>query len=216
MAAVQRAGFVDAAGEDRFRWIQVVEFVTVPVGRIGRPPTPQQVAAGFVRQASRVVDPTSLIDLPKNFDQHPYYWDEETPATANPDFARFHIDNFLNRPGPNRIAYDLLFEDAPRALFSFARPGRRSYWNFEVALVGVRQGRRGGLARRNMVLNTIRWGYDLVIEPGGPTVRLNSLTAGPFGGSAAFRRVLDRAIAVGEFRDDCFVGPGFTGAARCG
>ena len=66
-----------------------------------------------------------------------------------------------------------------------------------------------------MILNTVRWGYDLVVEPSGPTVKLNALTAGPFGGSAAFRRVLNRAIAGGEFRDDCFVGPGFTGAARC-
>jgi hypothetical protein len=46
-------------------------------------------------------------------------------------------------------------------------------------------------------------------------VKLNALTAGPFGGSAVFRRVLNRAIAGGEFRDECFVGPGFTGAARC-
>jgi hypothetical protein len=46
-------------------------------------------------------------------------------------------------------------------------------------------------------------------------VRLNALTTGPFGGSAALRRVLNRAIAAGEFRDDCFAGPGFTGAARC-
>jgi hypothetical protein len=66
-----------------------------------------------------------------------------------------------------------------------------------------------------VILNTIRWGYDLAIELSGPTVRLNALTAGPFGGSAVLRRVLNRAIAAGEFRDDCFVGPGFTGAARC-
>jgi hypothetical protein len=83
------------------------------------------------------------------------------------------------------------------------------------ALVGVRQGRAGGRLRRNVILNTVRWGYDLVVEPSGPTVRLNALTAGPFGGSPALRRVLNRAIAAGEFRDDCFVGPGFTGAARC-
>lgn len=215
MAAVRWAGFVDAAGEDRFRWIQVLEFVTVPVGRIGRPVTPQEQATGFVRQASRVVDPTSLIDAPQNLDRHPYYWDEETPATADPSFRRFHVSNFLNRPGPNRLAYDLLFEDAPKARFAAAQPGRRSYWNFEVALVGVRPGRAGGRARQNRILNTIRWGYDLVIEPTGPTVRLNALTAGPFGGSAALRRVLNRAIAAGEFRDDCFAAPGFTGAARC-
>jgi hypothetical protein len=212
MAAVRQAGFVDAAGEDRFRWIQVFELITVPVARIGRPPTPQEQAAGFVRRAGRVVDPTSLIDRPQILDLAPYYWDEQTPATADPGL---HIRNFLNRPGPNRLAYDLLFEDSPRAPYSFARPGRRSYWNFEVALVGVRQGRAGGRLRQNVILNTVRWGYDLVIEPSGPTVRLNALTAGPFGGSAAFRRVLNRAIAAGEFRDDCFVGPGFTGAARC-
>jgi hypothetical protein len=215
MAAVQAAGFVDAAGEDRFRWIQVLEFITVPVGRIGRPTTPQEQAAGFVRQASRSVDPTSLIDAPQNLDRHPYYWDEVTPATADPSFRRYHVGNWLNRTGSNRLAYDLLFEDRPRAPYSFARPGRRSYWNFEVALVGVREGRAGGRARRNVILNTVRWGYDLVIEPSGPTVRLNALTAGPFGGSPALRRVLNRAIAAGEFRDDCFVGPGFTGAARC-
>ena len=40
MAAVQRADFVDATGQDRFRWIQVLEFITVPVDRIGRSTTP--------------------------------------------------------------------------------------------------------------------------------------------------------------------------------
>jgi hypothetical protein len=115
MAAVQRAGFVDATGEDRFRWIQVLEFITVPVDRIGRSTTPQERAAGFVRQASRAVDPTSLIDRPQNLDRHPYYWDEETPTTADPSFRQFHINNVLNQPGPNRLAYDLLFEDTPGA-----------------------------------------------------------------------------------------------------
>jgi hypothetical protein len=57
MAAVQRAGFVDATGEDRFRWIQVLEFITVPVDRIGRSTTPQERAAGFVRQAGRSTRP---------------------------------------------------------------------------------------------------------------------------------------------------------------
>jgi hypothetical protein len=150
MAAVQQAGFIDATGEDRFRWIQVLEFITVPVDRIGRSTTPQERAAGFARQASRAVDPTSLIDRPRTSTGTPTTGTRRRrpPPTADPSFRQFHINNLLNQPGPNRLAYDLLFEDTPQAPYSFARPSRRrSYWNFEVALVGVRQaGRAAGRA----------------------------------------------------------------------
>ena len=41
----------------------------------------------------------------------------------------------------------------------------------------------------------MKWGYDIVVERGVPTVKLNALAAGPYGGSAAFKRVLDQEMA---------------------
>ena len=92
---------------------------------------------------------------------------------------------------------------------SEAVAGRRVYWNAEVALVGVRPG------QRNVILNTVKWGFDLVVEGGVRIVKLNALSAGPFGGSPDFRQVLSRAIQAGSFHGHCFVGTSFPSTARC-
>src|SRR3712207_8503306 len=60
--------------------------------------------------------------------------------------------SFLDRQAANGLAYDLIFEDRPQFPLSAAQPGRRAYFNFELALVGVRPG------HRNVILNTLRWG----------------------------------------------------------
>ncbi len=200
-AAVRRAGFVDAAGQSVFRWIQTVDFVSVPSATS---PT------GFVRRASQVIDPTALVGaIP---DLHPYYWDEETPPGASSDFL---IGKFLNRQSQdltsNRLCYDLIFEDAPAFPLSAATLGRRAYFNFETALVGVRRGN----PTRNVVLNTVRWGFDLIVEGKKTDVRVSGPKAGPLGGSAAFRRIMSRDSRAGLFPGHCFVGGGFTGASRC-
>jgi hypothetical protein len=209
MDAVRRAGFVDRSGEDRFRWIQVVEFITVPSNR----PSP---APPFIRRASRVIDPTALVDPPSTLDPHPYYWDEVTPVNppGTPQASdAVHIRHFLNRPARNGLCYDLIFFDRPRFPLSVAQPGRRAYFNFELALVGV----RAGTPIRNVLLNTYRWGYDLVVERGVTNVRMNVLSAGPYGGSPAFRRVVNQALNATprQFPGHCFVGADFTGSARC-
>jgi hypothetical protein len=199
MAAVTAAGFVDG-GEDNFRWIQVVEFVTIPSGTS---PT------GFIRRHGRVIDPTTLVGAP--IDPHPYYWDEVAPAGVVPEFRRF-----ANIQGRNLLCYDTIFEDAPKFRLTAAQPGRRAYFNFEVALVGVRpRNVASGTPTRNVILNTVLWGFDLVVEGGATNVKLNALRAGPFGGSVAFRRVVNAATLAGQFPNHCFVGPGYTGAALC-
>jgi hypothetical protein len=197
-SAVQRAGFVDAAGEDNFRWIQVVEFITVPS------PTPNV----YIRRATTTIDPTTLVGAQP--DPHPYYWDWErntvTPAGFN---DHYHIRHFLDRQARNGLCYDLIFEDKAMFHLAAAQPGRRAYFNFETALVGVRPG------RRNVILNTVRWGFDIVIEGGTPAVRLSGLRGGPYGGSAAMRRTLSQAIQAGQFPGHCFVGSGFARSTTC-
>lgn len=202
MSAVRAAGFVDLAGEDQFRWVQVVELSHV---RSATAPT------GFVRRHTRVIDPTTLVGAVP--DLHPYYWDETTPLGSSP---RFLNSNFTNRPSrdpsSNRLCYDLLFEDGPAFFLSRATPGHRAYFNFEVALVGV----RAGTPTRNVVLNTVLWGFDFVVQPGGAVdVRMNALRAGVTGGSPAFRRVISRDINRGLFPNHCFFGGEMTGTARC-
>ena len=66
--------------------------------------TPQEQATGFVRQASRVVDPTSLIDA-QNLDRHPYYWDEETPGHRRPQLPPVPRQQLPRpaRPQPARL-----------------------------------------------------------------------------------------------------------------
>jgi hypothetical protein len=195
--AVKNAGFVDGSGEDRFRWIQVVEFITVPSAAS---------PVGFIRRASQVIDPTALVGaIP---DPHPYYWDEVTPAGGTPTV---HISRHLNRQARNRLCYDLIFYDRPSAPLAVALPGRRAYFKFEVALVGVQP----GPPIRNTILNTVLWGYDIVLKGGTPAVHLSILRPGPRGGSAVLRRLVGQATNAGDFPGHCFVGSGFTGTARC-
>ena len=145
--AVRRAGFVDAAGEDNFRWIQIVDFITVPDFPTGT----------FIRRATRVIDPTALVGAQP--DPHPYYWDwERNTATPHGFDDGFHIRHFLDRQARNGLCYDLIFTDQPRFRLTAARPGRRAYFAFEVALVGVR------LGNRNVILISVRWGFDLVVR----------------------------------------------------
>lgn len=191
IGAVQRSGFVDATGEDNFHWIQVI---TTNRRLEGDP-------VRLIRRHGRVIDPNS-----GPLDPHPYYWDEVTPPGGD---AQFHISNFLNRQANNRLCYDLIFEDVPRRSLSEAHLGRRVYWNAELALVGVRPG------RRNVILNTVLWGFDLVIEREVRNVRLNALGAGRRGGSPSFRQALSRAIQAGNFPGHCFVGSDFIRAVRC-
>jgi hypothetical protein len=201
MAAVTAAGFV-VGGEDNFRWIQVVDFISVPSAT---------AATGFIRRHSKVIDPTTLVGAVP--DPHPYYWDEVTPAGSSPAFLNA---NFVNRQASNRLCYDLIFEDAPRFPLRVATPGRRAYFNFELALVGVRpRNVAAGTPARNVILNTFLWGYDLVVEGGATNVRLNALRAGPFGGSPGFRRTLRDATNAGQFPNHCFVGAGFSGTSLC-
>ncbi len=197
MDAVRRAGFIEAA-EDHFRWIQVIE-----LRRIGIPGGVEDTIQTFRRRAGgRIIDPTSAL-LP--LDGHPYYWYED--HAPDPGFL---IGNYLNTQAPNGLCYDLIFYDAPSLPTAAALPGRRAYFNFETALVGVRPG------RRNVILNTFLWGFDIVLRSGIPTLSLNSIRPGPRGGSAGFRRVLSvEAANLPGFPGHCFVGPGYSRAATC-
>lgn len=200
MDAVRKAGFVDKSGEDQFRWIQVIELRRIgPTGD----PADTQVQA-FRRQAGgRIIDPTSAL-LP--LDRHPYYWYEQLPAGLD---AGFHISNYLNRPGDNGLCYDLIFYDQPSIPLTAAQPGRRAYFNFETALVGVRPG------SRNVILNTVLWGFDIIQKSGVSTLGVNTMEAGPRGGSAGFRQVLSKESAAGHFPGHCYVGTGYARAATC-
>lgn len=190
--AVRKAGFSDAGGHPPFRWIQVVEFVSVPS------PT------GFIRQNSQTIDPTSLVGM--KLDKHPYYFDEQPVAGNDPNFV---LGNFVNAAAFNNICYDLVFIDVPSFITPAATPGHRAWFNFETALIGIKQ----GTPTRNTILATIRWGFDIVIEGGVPVVHLNHLAAGMKGGSTMFKKVISKQI--GSYPDHCFTGSGFSAAAAC-
>jgi Putative peptidoglycan binding domain len=194
--AARRAAF------ERFRWIQVVEYIwdVTPLGAL-------------VRRAGRAVDPLPRSTPRALIDEHPYYWDEVVLPNADP---LLHVNCYLRRPVPaNRFCYDLLFSDAAQADFSLAQAGRRYWANYELALVGVCSGAAPSGRTRNVVLTTVKWGYDIVVERGVPTVKLNALAAGPYGGSAAFKRVLDQEMARGSYPTHCFLGTGCGASARC-
>jgi hypothetical protein len=148
-----------------------------------------------------IIDPTAAL-LP--LDPHPYYWYESSPPSPG-----FHISNYLNKKAPNGLCYDLIFYDQPTLPFTAAQPGKRAYFNFETALVGVRPG------KRNVLLNTFVWGFDIINSGGTPQVGVNVLGAGPTGGSPAMHHVLGQEIAAGVFPGHCFVGPGFSRGATC-
>ena len=196
MDAVRRAGFVDGTGEDQFRWIQALE-----LRRIGVPAIEPQIQTFRRRAGGRIIDPTSALE---SLDPHPYYWDEVPAVSPDVDIRRF-----LNRQAANGLCYDLIFFDGPSIPTAAALPGRRAYFNFETALVGVRPG------PRNVILNTFLWGFDIVLRSGVPTLSLNSIRPGPFGGSPSFRRVMSVETTMGSFPGHCFVGPGYARAATC-
>jgi len=212
MAAVRRAGFVDGFEEDFFRWIQVVEFITRPVFNAAGAFT------GFVRRASGEIDPMAVAGIPpEQLDLHPYYWDEVTHSGASP---ALNIDQWINRRAQNGLCYDLVFSD--RATFPLStvsppapwtRPGSHAYFNFELALVGVRP----GPPIQNFVLCTIRWGYDIFMKGGQPTVDLNGLKAGPTNGSPTLKKILNREFNRDDvpFPGHCMAGSGYTGRANC-
>lgn len=192
--AVRKAGFSDTGGRPPFRWIQTVEFVSVP----SRGPV------SFVRKSTTVIDPTALVE--SILDEHPYYWDDVLPAGGDPSLL---VDSYINIAASNYLCYDLVFEDTPHFPVSVAKPGQRAWFNFETALVGIKQGD----PTRNTILNTIRWGYDLVIERGKTVSKLNHLGVGPTGGSSLLKKVISRQIK--DFPKHCFVGSGFSAAATC-
>jgi hypothetical protein len=196
MDAVRRAGFVDGAGEDRFQWIQVFE-----LRRVG---SAANTEIQRLRRLSRgrIIDPTPPLLAG---DRHPYYWDEEPGPTPE-------VDRFRNQLAQNNLCYDMIFQDSPRFLTTAALPGRRAYFNFETALVGMRT---VGTSRRNTILNTVLWGFDIVANAGGPTLSLNALRQGPRGGSAGFKQVMNAELAAGNFPNHCFAGPGYARAATC-
>jgi hypothetical protein len=198
--AVRKAGFSDNKGRPPFRWIQTIEFVA------NRLPHIPFLPPMYIRRHHQVIDPTSLTagTIP---DKHPYYWDEETPRGAP---ETFHINNFINQTADNHLCYDLIFEDSPQKLFLAAKPGQRSYFNVETALVGIDN---QGDPTRNTILDTFTWGYDLVVEKGKTEVRLNHLGPGIKGGSPTFKQIMSKQI--GDFPHHCFVGSGFSKAATC-
>jgi hypothetical protein len=210
--AVRRAGFVNVFGENFFRWIQVVEFITRPVL------TPAGGLTGFIRRASGEIDPMEVAGVPRDqLDLAPYYWDEVTHGDAPRDL---NVDHWINRRAQNGLCYDLVFLD--RAAFPlttvdppapWTRPGSHAYFNFELALVGVKP----GPPIQNVVLCTVKWGYDIFMKDGKPTVDLNGLHPGPLTGSPLFHQVLNREFNRDDvpFPGHCVAGTGYTGRANC-
>jgi hypothetical protein len=195
MAAVRRAGFVHPNGEPHFNFTQMIE--------TNRPLVPGP-PVHVVRRYRRLIDPTVVAR-----DNHPYFWDEPgPPGDIAENIHRVAADPHF--PRASRLCYDFLFWDfANRALADANPPGLGLYWNAEVVLVGIRA------ANRNVALNSVKWGFDIRPAPGGPTVRLNGLHRGPFGGSKMFRQVLAQEIRAGNFPGHCFVGGGFGRGAVC-
>jgi hypothetical protein len=202
MNAIRRAGFVDSAGQPWFRWIQVIELRTI----FGDSTPVRETAVQRLRRAARgwIIDPTSALE--PTLDADPYYWDEVALPGVDPGLRN---TAFVNRPAANGLCYDLIFFDRPNMPLVAARPGRRAYFNFETALVAITR------ARRNVILNSLRWGFDIMLVNGVPRLGVNVLHAGPTGGSTAMRHVLGQEIAAGHFPGHCFVGGGFSRAATC-
>jgi hypothetical protein len=213
MNAVRRAGFITSGGNPFFRWIQTVEFVRQTSPNLDTPLPPGAVRR-FIRRAGLQVDPTRRTTPTVLQDAFPYYWDEVVMPAPNGD--RYLVTRFMNRTATNGLCYDLLFVD--QASVNLARlmadlPGRRDYNNYELALVGVRPA-QPGKKTQNVILNTVRWGYDIVFVRNSPTVHLNPLQAGPVGGTSALRAVLAADIRAGRYPGHCFVGD-LARAARC-
>lgn len=203
MDAVRRAGFIDKDGEDNFRWIQIIE-----IRRIGV--TAADEIFRKIQRSGRIIDPTLAV-LPA-VDAHPYYWYETLPSGIP---SGFHVRNYRDRSagvGGKSRCYDWIFYDKPNLPFSSAALGKRAYFNFETALVGV-QNNRG--VTRNVILNTLQWGFDIIAQNTGHSVKFNGLKAGKFGGSESFRQVLAKEIQAGTFPGHCVRGKDINRAARC-
>jgi hypothetical protein len=194
--AVARSRFVLPNGEANFRIIQVLNFLRGVA-----------TTAGRVTHA-RVVDPSALFPQPAGavVDPHPYYEDGEPgDGTA----STFHIDGFRNQIGPNGLFYDLLFVDRPNVARNIVPPVGRRIRAFETAIVGVQAG------RRNVILNTLRWGYDVITRGGVVQLSEGGIHVGPTGGSPLFRGIVARAMQAGDFPGHCLVGSAFARAVRC-
>lgn len=208
MAAVRRAGFVDASGEDNFRWLQIIE-----LRRIGDP-TRNLVIQRLRRSGyGRIIDPTVALERAEHLDAVPYYWDEVTLPGANPGN---HVSNFRDIEAANGLCYDWIFFDAPRFNVAAAQAGRLAYFNFETALVGIRRQRNGDIC--NVLLNSVLWGFDIIQKGATHQLKENRLQAGRYGGSLALRQWLNRELNrtdSGGFPRHHFHGSVFTGKARC-
>jgi hypothetical protein len=196
--AVRKAKFIDRSGAPHFNFVQMIEtnrpLQEGPPGPTGTP------IVQVVRRYRKYIDPTAI---PR--DNHPYYWDE--PGDISQNINRQARDPRF--PNASRLCYDVIFWDQPSRRLADAQPGNGVYWNAEVALVGIRTG------NKNVVLNTVKWGFDIRPEPAGLTVRLNAFRAGPIGGASAFRQVINKEIRSGNFPGHCFFGPGYSGTAKC-
>ena len=210
MAAVRRAGFIGAGGENDFRWIQLIELRRISAGAADT--RIQQLRRSG---RGRIIDPTDAL-LP--VDAHPYYRYETSIVDArfgghSGPGSGWHVSDEHNAEGRNGLCYDWLFYDRPNIPASAAQPGRRAYFNFETALVGRRRQRNGETC--NVLLNTVLWGFDLIQNGTSYQLKLNALQAGRYGGSPELRQWLNRELNRGGFRGHHFLGSGFTGKARC-
>jgi hypothetical protein len=210
MDAVRRARFVDTAGENDFRWIQLIE-----LRRIGATSVEPRIQQLRRHGRGRIIDPTDAL-LP--VDAHPYYRYETT--ITDPRFggssgpgSGWHVSDEHNAEGRNGLCYDWLFYDRPNIPTNAAQPGRRAYFNFETALVGRRRQRNGETC--NVLLNTVLWGFDIIQQRASFQLKLNALQAGRFGGSPDLRQWLNRELNRGGFARHHFLGKDFTGRARC-
>ena len=193
MDAVKKAGFIDDKGLPVFRFVQVIE-------------TNRRLDQGtqtLIKKYSKYVDPNPTTG---KFDKHPYYWNEKGEG---PDVG-LQVQTYTNYTSTsNNLCYDLVFYDRPSRPLSEATTGKRVFWNAEAALIGVRKG------KRNVILDSFTWGFDIVVSGGKPEIKRNGLNKGVRGGSQKFRKIVNDAILAGQFPGHCFFGPGFSGVAVC-
>lgn len=193
MDAVRKAGFVDDKDQPVFRWIQSIE-------------TNRKLDQGtqtLIKKYSKYVDPNPVAG---KFDKHPYYWNEAGEGT-DPDLRVTRYTNTASLS--NGLCYDLIFYDRPSRPIAESTAGKRVFWNAEVALVGVKKN------KRNVILDAITWGFDLVHASGKVEVKRNALARGQRGGSTLFRSTLESALTAGQFPDHCFASAGFGKAVTC-
>lgn len=192
MAAVKKAGFIDENGFPKFRWIQVIETNRKL----------DQQTQTLIKRYSKYVDPNPVAG---KFDKHPYYWNEKNEGSD----PGMQVQRYTNTAFPNKLCYDLIFYDRPSRPLNEALTGKRVFWNAQMALVGVRSG------NKNVILDSVSWGFDIVVNAGKPEIKRNGLNRSVYGGSSMFRKILNDAILAGQFPGHCFTGPGFRAAAAC-